>query len=150
MYTYVMYSVGVFVDDRLHFGHVGDSRLYLWRDGNCRQLTQDHTRADELARSGVLTQEQAARSPQRNVLTRHLGAPRTIDPQLGWADLQTGDRLLLCSDGLYTSLAPECLRQLLAADGSPGDTAAALVTGARKAASEPQDNITALVVTIDG
>lgn len=141
-------TVGVVLGERLFFGHVGDSRLYRWRAGACQQLTEDHTRADELARQGVLTAAQARRSPQRNILTRHLGAPRAVAPQLGDCDLAPGDRLLLCSDGVHTGLEPELLPGLLAADLDPGEAAAGLVSAARSA-PRPRDNLTALVVAVD-
>ncbi|WP_337914062.1 Stp1/IreP family PP2C-type Ser/Thr phosphatase [Cohnella zeiphila] len=81
-------------------GHIGDSRAYRLRDGELRQLTEDHTLVNELARSGQLSPEEAARHPRRNVLTRALGTDKEVEVDVQRIDWKPGDRLLLCSDGL--------------------------------------------------
>jgi protein phosphatase len=142
-------TVGVVGSGRLFFAHVGDSRLYLWRRGGCEQLTEDHTWAREFARQGLLSEEQAAHSTQRNVLTRYLGTANAVEPQLGMRELEAGDRLLLCSDGLYNSLGEERLARLLGEELEPEDLAAQLVAQAKAGGGRQLDNITALVALVD-
>ena len=81
-------------------GHVGDSRAYLLRDGELRQLTLDHSLVEELVREGRLTEEQAAVHPQRSIITRALGVDASVEVDVYTLVLAPGDRLLLCSDGL--------------------------------------------------
>jgi len=81
-------------------GHIGDSRAYRMRDGELLQLTEDHTLVNELAKSGQLSPEEAARHPRRNVLTRALGTDKEVEVDVRRIDWKPGDRLLLCSDGL--------------------------------------------------
>ncbi|MVM36934.1 Stp1/IreP family PP2C-type Ser/Thr phosphatase [Spirosoma sp. HMF3257] len=90
-------------DQQLYFAHVGDSRAYLFKTGQLIQLTQDHTYIQELLRSGEITPEAAASHPERNVLTQAMGTKVDVRVDLGRCVLpfDSGDRLLLCSDGLY-------------------------------------------------
>ncbi|MVM34053.1 Stp1/IreP family PP2C-type Ser/Thr phosphatase [Spirosoma sp. HMF4905] len=90
-------------DQQLYFAHVGDSRAYLFKTGQLIQLTQDHTYIQELLRSGEITPEAAANHPERNVLTQAMGTKADVRVDLGRCVLpfDAGDRLLLCSDGLY-------------------------------------------------
>lgn len=90
-------------DQQLYFAHVGDSRAYLFKTGQLIQLTQDHTYIQELLRSGEITPEAAASHPERNVLTQAMGTKADVRVDLGRCVLpfDAGDRLLLCSDGLY-------------------------------------------------
>ena len=86
--------------------HVGDSRAYLVRNGECRQLTEDHSMVNELVRSGKMTMEEARASRHRHVITRAVGLYPTVQPSLASMDLLPGDRLLLCSDGLSDVVPP--------------------------------------------
>jgi serine/threonine protein phosphatase PrpC len=94
--------------------HVGDSRAYLFRDGEVRQLTEDHSMVNELVRSGKMTWPEARASRHRHVITRAMGLYPTVQPSRGSFDLLPGDRLLLCSDGLSDVVAPERMLQLVA------------------------------------
>jgi PPM family protein phosphatase len=83
-------------------GHIGDSRAYLLRDGGLRQISEDHSLVAQLVRDGAITEDEAARSPQRHVITRALGLEPSAKPSI-WRKglpLQAGDALVLCSDGL--------------------------------------------------
>jgi protein phosphatase len=93
-------SMVLFVDDSAIVGHVGDTRLYLRRDGVVDQLTQDHTFVGELVRAGTVPASEMHRHPHAHVLTRALGSTSKLDVDTLVADVQPGDRLLLCSDGL--------------------------------------------------
>jgi serine/threonine protein phosphatase PrpC len=107
----------VLVDGELFYGHVGDSRLYLIRGGAISQLSQDHSRVARLVREGALTPEEAAGHPDRNVLTAALGmaSPAHGDlpgdfPQAP-VPLESGDLLLICTDGLHGLVSDEEMRQ---------------------------------------
>lgn len=91
--------------------HVGDSRSYLIRDGEIRQLTEDHSMVNELVRSGKMTWAEARASRHRHVITRAVGLYPTVQPSLGSFDLLPGDRILLCSDGLSDVVSPEKMLQ---------------------------------------
>lgn len=127
--------------------HVGDSRIYLWRDGTLRQVTQDHSWVSEQVRAGVMSEADARRHPWRNVVTRALAGGD--DPQVDIAeiDVRGKDRLVLCSDGLHGVVAPERFTAIMQADGSLGDTCRILIDAANEAGGP--DNITVEIVQID-
>lgn len=135
--------------ESLSFAHVGDSRLYLWREGECRQLTRDHTEAQEMVDSGSLTPEEGEKSRFRHVLSRSLGTIRQALPECGHLSLRAGDRLLLCSDGLYGPVPLPQLGELLGGPGAAGRLADELVAAARNSGRTGLDNITGLVVKVD-
>ena len=84
------------------FAHVGDSRIYLVRDGGIRQLTEDHSLVATMVREGLLTSAEAETHPRRNVLQRSMGVAEDVEVDLsGPFDLQPGDTFILCSDGLH-------------------------------------------------
>lgn len=87
-------------EDSLLIAHVGDSRAYLLRRGEMRQVTQDHSLVGEMVRDGIITPEEAARHPYRNVITRAIGTAEDIECDIIRVDKMTGDKWLLCSDGL--------------------------------------------------
>lgn len=93
------------LDGRLYVGHVGDSRAYLVRDGKARRITKDHSLTQHLLDTGALTPEAAATSPQRSTLLRALGPAQEVAVDLSHERLQPGDILVLCSDGLWSSVA---------------------------------------------
>jgi protein phosphatase len=131
--------------------HVGDSRAYLVRGGDCRQLTADHSRVGELLRMRLITPEQAASHPARSMLTRSLGAEAAVQIDLVRQPVEPGDRFVLCSDGLWDSVARAEIAEVVASAGagepaSPAEAARALVELAleRKA----PDNVSAAVVWV--
>ena len=93
------------LDGRLYVGHVGDSRAYLVRDGQARRITKDHSLTQHLLDTGALTPEAAATSPQRSTLLRALGPAQEVAVDFSHERLQPGDSLVLCSDGLWSSVA---------------------------------------------
>ena len=125
--------------------HAGDSRAYLLRDGALRQLTRDHTWVADRLADGTLTPEQAIDHPNRNVITRNLGHRAEVQPDITSVRLRSGDRLLLCSDGLWGMLRDEQIAPLLA-HGSAADAARALIDAANEAGG--RDNIGVAVVGI--
>jgi len=137
-------------EGRLFFAHMGDSRLYAWRDGDCRKLTEDHTEAQEFVRQGWLSASQAIGSRYRHTLSRFLGTARSLEPQFGSCEVRAGDRFLLCSDGLYGAVETDQLTHLLGQDGPAKERACCLVAAASDSGCKRLDNITALVVKVDG
>jgi protein phosphatase len=127
--------------------HVGDSRLYLLRDGRATQLTKDHTVTAERVRMGVLSEKKARNHPDRSTLTRSLGRELIVAVDRIQTRVATGDVLILCSDGLYNVLDPEEMTPLVAGvDAKAG--ARALVSAAN--ARGTLDNLTAAVVRVAG
>jgi serine/threonine protein phosphatase PrpC len=127
--------------------HVGDSRLYLVRDGAITQLTKDHTVAAEKARFGLMSEERARAHPDRCVLTRSVGRELIVSRDRLSRPLARGDVLVLCSDGLHTVLDDPEIARLAAAPSAAG--ACAALVGAANARGTP-DNVTAAVVRIVG
>ncbi|MBU2551877.1 MAG: Stp1/IreP family PP2C-type Ser/Thr phosphatase, partial [Proteobacteria bacterium] len=93
--------------------HVGDSRVYRYRNKKLDQLTQDHSLAQELVRQGVLTEEEALYSAPSNVLTRALGVKEDVTEEIIYHSVETGDLFLLCSDGLYNMVEDEGLTAII-------------------------------------
>jgi PPM family protein phosphatase len=135
--------------DRAVMGHVGDSRLYLLRDGTLEQISSDHTLAAELYRGGVIAREQVERHPHAHVLTRNLGTQPSVKIEMLLLEVHPGDLLLLCSDGLNPALyPPERVVDLL--ESTP-DLAGALGQLAERAkAAGSRDNITAVAWRLEG
>jgi protein phosphatase len=127
--------------------HVGDSRVYLWREGRLRQLTEDHSWVGEQIRAGVLTESDARRHPWRNVVTRALSGGEDPDVDINAIEVQKGDRLLLCSDGLSGVVPPEKLESIVSESKSLDSTCQALIDAAN-AAGGP-DNITVEMLQVD-
>jgi serine/threonine protein phosphatase PrpC len=126
--------------------HVGDSRLYRFRKGHVEQLTHDHTVIADLIRAGELSEEDAQTHPYRYVLTRALGVLPDVDIDHAGVSCQPGDRLVLCSDGLFKALSTAELTALLASELEAQDSADELV--ARAVEREAEDNVTALLIDV--
>lgn len=133
-------------DGRVCLAQVGDSRAYLLRSGRLSQVTDDHSVVAALVRSGTLTESEAARHPQRNVITRALGAADFAEPDTYMFDTVRGDRWLLCSDGLTTMMPNDILAQVLVDAATPSQAVERLVLAANDAGG--YDNITVVVVDI--
>lgn len=132
--------------EALVLAHVGDSRAYVLRAGQLRQLTDDHSLVGELIRRGALTPEEAERHPQRSVITRALGADETVDVDVLRVPVETGDLILLCSDGLTGMVSDAELARILRGGGELNELAQQLVVAANRAGGE--DNITAVLLRI--
>jgi serine/threonine protein phosphatase PrpC len=132
--------------DMIALANVGDSRAYVFSEGNITQVTADHSLAEERMRQGEMTEEEAAVHPQRHILTRALGVSPDVEADMWELQLRAGDRIVLCSDGLSNELGLEELGQVLAAEPDPGDAARRLVEAAN--AHGGADNITVVVVDV--
>ena len=130
--------------DRVRLGHVGDSRAYLFRDGQLNLLTEDHTLVHRMVVSGEITEEEAGTHPHRSILTRALGVEMTIDVDDGELSVLAGDRLLLCTDGLTGMITDGRIREILGAAPDPADAAKRLVRAANRAGGV--DNITVVLL----
>ena len=131
----------------LTLAHVGDSRAYLFREGDLEQLTTDHSLVGELVRTGRLTEAEAAVHPHRSVITRALGTEADVEVDTRTVELRAGDLVLLCSDGLSAMLRDDLIVQLLQETGAdPPRAADALVRAANAAGGE--DNVTVVIVEL--
>jgi serine/threonine protein phosphatase PrpC len=103
----------LFHHDKMIVAHVGDSRLYRWRDGELDLLTRDHSFLQEQVDAGLMSAEQARLSPSRNLITRALGIDSALDVEIHEYTTQANDLYLLCSDGLSDMLAHQAIGDLL-------------------------------------
>ncbi len=133
--------------DEISFGHVGDSRAYVWRDRKLKQITNDHSLVEELRRQGRLTRDQAAEHPQRSVITRALGPEPKVKVDTMTFQARPGDVILLCSDGLTTMLADEDVAAILAREGDLKRTARRLIRAANDRGG--RDNITVVLFRVE-
>ncbi len=132
---------------RYLIGQVGDSRGYLFRDGELSQITRDHTVVQQQVEQGALTVDEARDHPLSHILTRALGTEEQVDTDIYSDDVQPGDMFVLCSDGLSGMLSDERIAEVLAESGGDVEEAGEeLVTSANQAGG--QDNVTALVVRV--
>ena len=132
----------------LHVANVGDSRAYLLRDGKPYRLTHDHTLTEQKLAQGLITPEQALTDPDRNVLTRSLGARQTVQVDLfPPQQLQPGDVVLVCSDGLVDMLSDEEIARLVG-DRTPKRAAQRLIAEANRRGGF--DNISVVIARIGG
>jgi PPM family protein phosphatase len=140
-------TVALVEDGRVVFGHVGDSRAYLIREGSIEQLTDDHSLVAELVRSGRLTPEEAEAHPQRSVITRAVGTEPDVDVDTFTIEPEDGDLFLICSDGLTDMVDDATIIEAIERHRDDLDEAAkALVTAANRVGGE--DNITVLLVEV--
>lgn len=135
-------------NERLVIAQVGDSRAYLLHNGKLQQLTRDHSLMADLVEAGQITPEEAKTHPQRSVITRALGSDPHTEPDLYELNVETGDRLLLCSDGLSTMLEDLEIEQVMRKVSDPQRCAAVLVNEAIAAGG--YDNVTVVVVDVTG
>jgi protein phosphatase len=134
-------------DGQAHVAHVGDSRAYLINEAAIRQITVDHSLVQRLVDTKQLTLDEARIHPQRNVIYKNLGDRASVAPDVTHVELQPGDRLLLCSDGLNTAIEDPQIQQLVVAAASPQDACRQLIDAAN-AAGGP-DNITTIIVQME-
>jgi PPM family protein phosphatase len=130
-------------DDEVSFGHVGDSRAYLLRDGRLSQLTRDHSLVAELERSGQISAEAAEHHPQRSIITRALGPEPDVEVDTYTLAARDGDVILISSDGLTSMISDEEVASILRAGGTLEEAADALVRAANQ--SGGRDNITVVL-----
>lgn len=138
----------LFAGGDMIIGNVGDSRMYLRRDGKLERITKDHSWVGEMVAAGALTEEQAARHPRRNILTRALGVGASVEADIGRLRLRRGDRIMLCSDGLHGMVDDKTISEIMGARSLDLKKAVSeLIRLANKAGGT--DNITVALARID-
>lgn len=137
-------------DDGIWIGHVGDSRAYLWHEGQLHRLTRDHSFVQQLIDSGAITEEEAEQHPRRNELLRALGVRATVEVEVTSTAIlpAEGDRFLLCSDGLYGMTFDAGIRGILARTSDDAEASRLLIHAANDAGGT--DNITVSMLTVTG
>lgn len=141
-------SVLLLSDHGYLIGQIGDSRVYLLRDGALTQITKDHSYVQEQVDAGLLTLEQARYHPYSNVITRCVGASEEVEADVYTGEVRVGDVFLVASDGLTGMVDDRRLQQLLLARSGPGRIVDSLIAEANGRGG--LDNITAIVVQIAG
>ena len=131
--------------EQAHVAHVGDSRVYLFRDGRLSRLTRDHTVVQQEIDAGRLTPEMARKVSHRNYLTQSVGYHGPVEPDTTTRQIDTGDVFVLCSDGVTDPLDDARITEICA-ESDPADLAERLVIEAIRGGGE--DNITAVVVRV--
>jgi len=133
--------------DQAVLAHVGDSRIYLLREGHLQRVTQDHSWVEDQMRAGLLSADEARTHPWRNVVTRALSGGDDPDVDLKILSLRTSDRVLMCSDGLSSVVADSRIEALLSEHEEPAGACDALVEEANEAGGP--DNVTTVILHID-
>ena len=133
--------------DRPVVAHVGDSRVYRWRDGELTQITEDHSWVNEQVRAGVLSESDARHHPWRHVVTRALSGGDDPGVEIQEIDVKAGDRILLCSDGLSGVVPQERLAEIIGNGATPDETCRNLIEAANQAGGP--DNITVAMLQVD-
>ena len=133
-------------EEVLAIAHVGDSRLYLVRNGTIQALTTDHSWVAEQILQGVITEEEAERSPRRNIVTKALGVESSVDVELTEVPVRAGDMLLLCSDGLTRGVSPKDILHILSGSEDLPTMSDRLIVMANDAGGD--DNTTLVVLAL--
>lgn len=138
-------SIAVVEGKTVSIGHVGDSRVYLQRNGSLKQITPDHSWVAEEIERGTMTREEAARHPRRNLLTRAVGTQPEVEPSTLSVSLEPGDILMLCSDGLHGLVKDDRIAAVLSSK-EPDQAVKVLVDMANSAGGT--DNVTVIVAKV--
>lgn len=141
-------TVAVLVDKVLFVAEVGDSRAYLLRRGQLKQLTKDQSLVNQLIEAGHLTEDEAEAFEHSNIILQALGTSETVQVDLTFVELRRGDRLMMCSDGLSGLVHGDMLRTALEQIKDPAESAAKLIEYAETAGGH--DNITVVIADFDG
>lgn len=140
--------VVIFRNEQPWFAHVGDSRLYRLRNSKLEQITEDHTWVARAMSAGDLTPEEARTHPWRHVLSQCLGRKDLQEVDVLPLDIQSGDRLLLCTDGLTEELSDTLITSALQKHLQKEEAAVHLIEGAKEKGGK--DNITVVIVEVEG
>src|SRR3954470_2179231 len=129
--------------NEIAIGHVGDSRLYRYRDGELERLTDDHSLVEEFVRQGKLTPEEAEVHPQRSIITRALGPEPDVEVDTFTYPGRDGDVYLICSDGLTGMISESAVAEIIRSSGSLDEAAHGLIDAANE--NGGRDNITVVL-----
>jgi len=133
-------------EPRVMVANVGDSRTYVWRNGRLDRISVDHSYVQELVNEGIITPEEARTHPRRNIVTRALGIDRTVQVDVFTYEVRTGDRLVLCSDGLVDEVSDAEISKVIGQHSNAQECAEALIMVANT--NGGRDNTTVVVVDI--
>lgn len=131
-------------DTLLQVANVGDSRLYIANKNGIRQITRDHSLVEEMVRMGGIDRQAARSHPDKNIITRAVGALDTVEADFFRVDLKAGDLILLCSDGLTNMLEDEDIWEILENDGSLSEKGRRLIGAANE--NGGKDNIAVILI----
>jgi len=132
--------------DNAYVVNVGDSRAYLVRENSILRMTEDHTFVNDLVKKGIITENQAKEHPDRNMITRAIGADKTVQPDFFSFKIVEGDIIMLCTDGLYNEVSEESICMAAMSEENMRSVCAKLVDDAN--ANGGNDNITVVGVKI--
>ena len=139
---------GVVEDNILYVANVGDSRLYLIHGDSIRQVTRDHSYVEEMVAIGQMRRGSEDYNRRKNIITRALGIGREVEPDFFEVDLEGGDYILLCSDGLSNMLEDQSMYEIITGEGSLKEKAALLIEEANRQGGI--DNIAVVLVSPSG
>ena len=131
---------------KAYITNVGDSRAYLYRSGQLAQLTEDHTYVNTLVKAGILSPEQAELDERKNVITKALGADKSVEPDFFQVEIQKDDRFLICTDGLYDEVGDREMIEVLEQYASMSEVCAELIQRANR--NGGHDNITVISLKV--
>ncbi len=141
-------AVAMLIDDGSGtLAHIGDSRAYRLRDGQLERLTRDHSWVEEQISVGALSETAARQHPWRNIVTRALSGSEDLEVDITEVSLKPGDRLLLCSDGVFAVLSDDEISKVLRREADLDSLCHALIQGANDGGGP--DNVTAVVLEVD-
>ena len=135
---------GVVEDNLLYVANVGDSRLYLIHNNTIRQITKDHSYVEEMVAMGQMRRGSADYNSRKNIITRAMGIGRDVEPDFFEVDLEEGDHILLCSDGLSNMVDDESMCRIITGEGSLKEKASRLIQEANRQGGI--DNIAVVLV----
>lgn len=138
-------TTAVLIDDKLYIGHIGDSRAYLLRNSELRQLTEDHSLVNKLVKAKEITSQEAREHPQSNILLQALGVEKNIDIDIVEVDIKEGDIVLLCTDGLNRMVKDDTIEEVLLENSDLEEKAKKLVQIANEFGG--YDNVTVNIFT---
>lgn len=141
-------TAGILEGERLVIAQVGDSRAYLLHQGRLQQLTRDHSLMADMIEAGQLTEAEARVHPNRSVITRAIGSDPHMQPDIYELNVETGDRILLCSDGVTTMIEDPEIARIMSRSETAQECADNLVAAALEAGG--YDNATAIVMDVEG
>ena len=130
----------------MYIANVGDSRVFLYRDGQLLQLTEDHTYVNTLLKAGVISREQAAMDDRKNVITKALGAEVTVEPDFFQVNFIKDDVFIICTDGLYDEVDEDEMKKIIEENPSMSDVCAAMISAANE--NGGHDNITVISLKV--
>ena len=131
---------------KAYFVNIGDSRAYIYRDDEISQITEDHTYVNELVKVGNITVDEAKEHPQKNMITRALGGEDKILPDFYQLKIEKNDIIILCTDGLYSELSNDEIKEIISKHDSMNELSKSLVDEANKKGGN--DNITVICLKI--